>query len=493
MKNFFIQNRLFVAILLLWILLFSGIRTLQHLSFGTNACDLSLFDYGMYYTLKGDIMADPFHKYGFGRWYDKEGELKFEPGKIKSWQSHFSIHFTPIIFFIVPFYLIFEGPLFLLYLQIFLVGLSAVPLYMIAKNVFDEKYIPIFIALIYLFFRHLLIGVMHDIHMEMLFPFFLFSAFYFIAVKKKPAFYFTFIFLVLLIKEDMAFYLFFFGLFIGFKLKEKLIGVVTSAVSFFYVVLVMQFIIPYFRGLEGMSGDYVYSHWGEGFGQIIVNIVTHPTKIFQGIDLNIFLKKFIDLIAPLLFVPFLSSFSLLIIPPVLAAVLSKIPQNYTFGIHYSVNLIPFLFMALIYGLAEAKKFLDRQKIPLIRNPFLVLMVVLLMVNLTNSNFWRIIEPSRYEAFKDYSMVIQAVNQVSPDASIAALSALIPHIPKRKNIYMLPEIDNAEYIIFHSGINLWPFRPQEFSKFVQRLENEKNYICVYRKGEFVIYKRSDKKI
>ena len=154
-------------------------------------------------------------------------------------------------------------------------------------------------------------------------------------------------------------------------------------------------------------------------------------------------------------------------------------------------MLPFLFLALIYGLQAAKKFLDNWDIPLIRNPFMILMVLLLVVNLANSNIWRIIEPSRYAAVKDYRMIKHALAQVPPDASIAALSALIPHIPKRKNIYMLPEIDDAEYIIFHSEINLWPYRADEFSKFMQRLENEKTYICVFQKGEFVIYKRSEK--
>ena len=238
-----------------------------------------------------------------------------------------------------------------------------------------------------------------------------------------------------------------------------------------------------------MSGDYIYAHWGQGVGQMIINIITHPAKFLEGIDINVFIKKFSNLVAPLLFIPFFSSFALLIIPPVFIAVLSKIPQNYTFGNHYGAILLPFIFLSLIYGLKAIKKFFERRNIPLIKKPLLIILVILMVVNVANSNFWRIIKPSRYEALKDYKMVSQAISKIPLDASVAALSALIPHIPKRKHIFMLPEVDEAEYIIIHSGINLWPYREEELLKFMQRIENEGRYRLIIKEDEFQIYSRT----
>jgi hypothetical protein len=82
-KVFFIQNRFFLIFVFFWMISFSFLRTVQHYSFETNAFDLSIFDYAMYYTSKGELMPEPFHRY---------------------WGSHFAIHFTPILFFMVPFY-----------------------------------------------------------------------------------------------------------------------------------------------------------------------------------------------------------------------------------------------------------------------------------------------------------------------------------------------------------------------------------------------------
>jgi len=113
-KFFIVENKFFLTFLIFWIILFSGLRTAQHFSFGTNACDLSLFDYGIYNTLKGNLMSDPFHQFGLGRWIRDGEELKFQPVKSRRWESHFTVHLTPIIFLLVPFYLFFDGPLFLL-------------------------------------------------------------------------------------------------------------------------------------------------------------------------------------------------------------------------------------------------------------------------------------------------------------------------------------------------------------------------------------------
>jgi len=490
-----LENRLFFIFLSLWILIFLGIRTVQHFSFGTNACDLSLFDYGMHSTLKGQLMSDPFHKFGFGRWDVSNGELTFVPGYAKSWESHFCIHFTPIIFFIVPFYLIFEGPLFLLYLQVLAVGLSALPLYFIAKAVFKAKYAALSIAVIYLFFRQLLIGLMHDTHMEMYFPLFLFSSVYFVAIKKRRVPYFLFITLALLIKEDIAIYIFFLGIFLILKFREKKYGFITSVYAFLYFILAFGVIIPYFRKQAGMDSLYVYAHvWGyagNNILQVMANMLSHPGEILKHISLGSFLKAFSNIVSPLLLLPFFSSFFFLALPPLFLALLSKNPQFYTFGIHYSATLLPFIFLAFLEGLKNIKKFFYQLRGGRFRKVFSLILILLLAINLANSSFWRVIKPSRYKALGDYWSVKKIIDQVPPQASVAALSAIIPHIPKRKNIFMLPETDEADYIIVHAGINLWPYTKEQFSNFLARIEKEKRYICVYQEGEIKFFKKKQR--
>lgn len=484
---------MFLIFLLLWIVFFSVIRTFQHFSFGTNACDLSIFDYALHSTINGDFMADPFHKYSFGELYSRQGEVIIELASANAWDSLFSIHSFVVLLFIVPFYLIFSSPLLLLYLQVLSVGLAAIPLYLIAKSVFTEKYVPFIIAAIFLFFRHLLIGLMYDFHPEMFLPLFIFSGYYFIAVKRKPALYMLFLSLALFVKEDIAIYTVFFGIFLLFKLKEKKYGLVTTSYSLIYLFITIEVIMPYFRSLDGVKGQYEFfsrwSHLGDNSLAIFWSMLTHPGSMFQDVPIGTVLTKFSNMLSPLLILPLISSYGLLIFPPLFIAILSRAPQMYTFGIHYSAAFLPFIFLGLVYGLKNLRGLLQKQRFISAKKVFFAILLILLFINLSNSNFWRIIKPSRYAALKDYKKIERVINMVPREASVAALSSIIPHMPKRKDIFMLPDTGDADYIFVHAGINLWPYTKDEYNIFLDKLDKDPNYMCVEDQDGLRLYRKN----
>ncbi|MCJ7587083.1 MAG: DUF2079 domain-containing protein [Candidatus Aminicenantes bacterium] len=532
-------ERIFIIFLGVWIIVFCGIKTLQHFSFGTNACDLSIVDYGFHYTLKGEVMADPFHQYAFGRWERNQGMLTYLPGRVKGWESHFALHFTPILFLMIPLYVVFPGPLILLYIEVIAIGLSGLFLYLIARSVLKDRFLPVVVAVVYLFFRQLLLGLMHDFHTELLFPVFFLGAFYFLAIRKKPLLYFLFLSLALLVKEDVGIYLFFFGIFAVYKLKEKRLGWLTSALSLGYVLLTLGIVIPYFRQQAGGTGFYLYGAiYGQESGslvQMIGNILRHPGILLQGVDFGLFLRILAaNILLPLLFLPLASSYAVLLVPPLAVMLLSKIPQMYTFGLHYSITFLPFLFLALIYGMKNARDFLARSptlprlesgaknRSPAfqggdekrgsgltpnkprhscrgiegltspaarkIRLSFFGVGLLLLLVNLANSSLWRIIQPSRYRALSSYSGVRKLIGRIPAQASVAAQSALIPHIPKRKAIAMLPAFHGEDYILTHRGVNLWPYSEEEFDNFLLTIERDPAYERIGQRGDACLFRR-----
>lgn len=476
-----------------WIVFFCALRAAQHFSFGTNANDLSIYDYALHSTLSGRVMVEPFHQYGFGRYERHDGLLAFVPGSVHGWQSYFELHFTPILFFFVPLYALFPGPLLLLYIQVLAVGLSGLFLFLIARSVFAERYVPWLVALAYLFFRQALIGLMHDFHPELLFaPLFL-GACYFLVVRKKRLAAFVMLMLALLVKEDVGVYLFFFGLFAVFKLKERKFGGLTSAVALTYVLIVLAFIIPTFRHHSGDVGFYQYgSNYGQAGATIfkaLGHILAHPGLLVHGTDFGAFLRVILPgMLLPLLFTPLASSYGLLVIPPLAVAVFSKIPQFYTFGIHYSSALLPFLFLAFIYGLKNVRDFLAARfprRGPMV---FKVLGAVLLAANLGNSNILRIIQPGRYQALSTYSDFRKLAALIPPGASVAAQSALVPHLPPRQAIDMLPGFHDDDFVLVHGGVNLWPYTRTEFDNLLAALDNGQLYELMGRRGEARLYRR-----
>ncbi len=469
LSRFCRDNRLFLIFLLCWTVVFFGLRTVQHFSFQTNSYDLSIYDYMMSYTLEGEFMPEPFHGY---------------------WGSHFAIHFTPFLFLLVPFYLLFDGPLFLLYLQVLAGAFSAFVLYIIAKNIFSDKHIPALVGITFLLYRPFLDALMYDFHPEIIFPLFLFSSYYFIAIKKRIFPYFVFIFLALFIKEDIPILIFFFGIFLFFKLKkDKKIGLITSGIALIYFISVLEFVIPYFRNQVGIGRKFeFYGLWGnpgDNLFEVAKNLVLDAPSILGSLPLGEIGTGLFNIFAALLFIPLFTPFILLAVPPIGILASSQSPVMHGFGLHYFANILPFLFLAFIYGLKNVEGRLTRWKRP--KKILTYLCVIICLINLANTK-WELLKFSRYSALKDYKTVHRVIASIPRDASVASLSAIIPHIPKRKNIVMLPEIKNAEYILVHSGLNLWPFSREEFSRFLEKLEFDESYVCILDDNKIQLFQK-----
>jgi len=471
-RNLFEENRPFFLILSGWLIVFLFMRTLQHLSFGTNTYDLSIFDYGMYYTLKGQLMCEPFHPHG--------------------WASHFAVHFTPVLLLIVPLYLVLTGPLFLLYLQVLFVGAAAVPLYFIALSWRFEKRVARLVALVYLLNRSLLNGLMYDFHPEMLLPLFVFSSYYYLRVRRNPGRFFLFILLALMIKEDVAVYVFFYGLYIAWVEKEKWVGLLTAAFAAFYGAVTMWVVIPAFRLAAGISGGYEFlGQWvgfGGDLGEILAHILSDPGAAIAALPLGSLLAKTAAILSGLLFLPLLSHVSWLMIPPLAVALVSRIPTLATLGLHYFAGIAPFLFLGFLFGLHRVGTWTWDAGTGVRRTVFRVVLVLLLVVTLANTK-WNVFRPADYRFIEDYPAARAMIREIPRSASVAALSALIPHIPKRPDISILPDLENAEYVLIHDGINPWPMTGPDRLGLIERLEGSKAWEVLKRDDALVLFRRT----
>jgi uncharacterized membrane protein len=468
---FYRQNLFFCNFLLAWLLLFSLLRTAQHFSFDTNAWDLSIFDYAMSSTLKGDIMAEPFH--GFG------------------WGSHLAIHFTPVLFLLVPLYLVFSGPLFLLYIQVLAVGLASLPLYLIAKHKFGNTKIALAAALIYLTYRPLLSGLMYDFHPEMFFPLFIFSSYYFLTIKNKNSLFFLFIILALAIKEDFAVYTFFYCLWLTRKTEWKKTAARALLLSALYILLTLIVFIPFFRGQVHAGPTYEFINKWQDYGhtplEIFKQALAQPLRLLKDLHPVANLGHLANFFLPLLFIPLGSSAALLILPPLVVGWCSRIPTMASFGLHYSAALIPFLFLALLLALEHLQKTAGKNRQPA-RPAWQWLVMALLLVNLANFK-WNLFAPGKYQFIHEYPLVEHCLAMIPEKASLAAQSALIPHIPKRKAVFMLPATGEAEYVLLHLQLNPWPLQTAQMQQLFSSLQQSAQYSCQYSSGYLYLFKKN----
>ncbi|MDI6752189.1 MAG: DUF2079 domain-containing protein [bacterium] len=239
-----------------------------------------------------------------------------------SWYGHSFLgeHNSPILILLAPFYALWQDPRMLIFLQVLLIGLSALFLYWIAYEKLKDRFIALVFAVSYLFHpffsRITLIGF-YEISLA---PVLLLCTFLAL-VKRKTKIYLLFAFLSLMIKEEMSLLFLFFGVYVFAKHNRK-IGIITIAMAILWALLSFKVIIPTMverTSITGEKGNYQYvgryKHLGKSLGEIAKNVISHPLVIGETIFIP---KKVMTLI--MLFLPFgfLSLASFLIFQPSLS-------------------------------------------------------------------------------------------------------------------------------------------------------------------------------
>jgi uncharacterized membrane protein len=161
------QGALLMAVsMITYVVVLSAYTISKHNSFSTYAWDLGIFNQGFWTTVNLDSV------------FYYTCELHLVPSG-----SFFGIHFSPILYTLVPFYYLFQGAESLLVAQSILIALSAIPVYMIARTWFDEGYSGL-LASLYLL-NPALHGVnCYDFHVQAFLPLILGYLLYF-TIKKN--------------------------------------------------------------------------------------------------------------------------------------------------------------------------------------------------------------------------------------------------------------------------------------------------------------------
>ena len=102
--------------------------------------------------------------------------------------------------------------------------------------------------------------------------------------------------------------------------------------------------------------------------------------------------------------------------------------------------------------------------------------------------WNLFAPAKYRNIRDYPTVRDCLKLIPARASVAAQSALIPHIAKRKAIFMLPATGQAEYILLHLQLNPWPLQIAQLQELDTSLQHSAKYSCLYNFGYLHLYKK-----
>lgn len=450
------KDRFLWILVTLFFLAATWIKISQHYTFRTNPYDLALYDAALSNTLRGNFMYTP--------WLQ---------------QSYFSEHFAPILFGIVPLYLIHDGPVVLLLIQAVPLVLGLIPLYYIAYDVLKDKLISLGIAVAYLNYQYLLNGFMFDFHHEIFEPLFIFSMFLFLGRNRKP-YCFVFLILALACKEDMPIYLCVFGLYLGVIKKKWELGLSTILIYLIWGVIAIKVIIPY-SWPDGSHPSRFLDRWSQyrqTYSDILRGILLHPSVIFG----KPFLEHLWRLLFPLAFLPLASpSASILSLPPLLLNTTSNFVIQRSLSLHYALPVVPFLFVALVGGIRNLFRIFPK------RTKFLrvILLCFLLLMNL---QFYRLFSQSFDISLPDLAGHL-ILAKIPHNVTIAAQGTINPHLHRSHRIFLLPNYIDPEYVIFDTQRCKWPMSDEEYNKTPQNFITNERFILIRQEEGFYVFKKA----
>jgi len=445
LTNHDIELGTFLAVLmvLIYASLFSYVTILRYYSFRTTGWDLGIAMQILWNTMHGR----PFY-YTY--------ELSTVPSG-----NFLALHFAPIFIFLVPLYALAPRAETLLILQSLVLGLGAIPLYLLAKRVLGSRVAALLIATTYLLYPPLHGVNWFDFHVEAFIPFLIISLYYFIETRKIPLIYLftilslmTITFTPVIIATIMIC-----GLIEtrrDTKLRKHILILLVTSIAYFYLAIKISNALAgtqYTRSFELQMWD----RWGSYLGEIIINVLTHPLDaiMYMATPWDKILYPIV-LLAPMLFLPVFAPLKFI---PALAwiipAMLSKSPPFGTYlGIYdqYPSFVIGQLFVATIYTL---KKLADNKRLVATFAKRLVLVTLILSVFMSPLGVTGLVASQTGNSFLSYPVITQhdkylsnIISLIPSNASVLAQNDILPHVSNRMYVFGtdLPDDVVPDYIL-----------------------------------------------
>lgn len=347
--------------------------------------------------------------------------------------SHFAVHFSPILYLLLPIYYIFPSEITLQVAQVVLLMSGAVPLWLLMKKYKIHATVKFFLTVAYCSFPAICFGCIYDFHENcFILPLLLWMFFFYEANKKIPMFIFAF--LVLMVKEEAFAYVFIFAFYILAARKDYKKGIALMALSLIYFGFAVFYISHFGEGI--MSNRFSnLKLQNEGLLGVVKTVFKTPMLVFNELFRTSStdggkLIYFLQLFLPLAMLPFASKkFSrFILICPLLINFLSSYYYQCDLGKQYSFGMTAFLFYVSVINLNEIEK--RKGVFMTLAAAAMGLVVTLSLMYPRVANYTLSYSVNKYA----YERVTEVLEEIPDDASVTASTFFVPKLSQRKVIY-----------------------------------------------------------
>jgi uncharacterized membrane protein len=418
-------------------------------------------------------------------WQTLHGRLFYYP---QYGMSYFGDHFTPIFFFVLPFYTIAPHALTLLAVQSLALCLGAIPLYGLTQHYLarsdaathrndpgDSRLattVPLAVAFLYLSNISLLSIGMFDFHpVAFMVPLSLWAMHSFEMGRRRTMW--LAVLLLLFTAEEAAITVAVFGLYLvafGGVRGNRKDGAAIILLCTVYFVVTMTWVIPGFQGAQ-RNPEWLYlsryGHLGTSFGEVLGTIVFSPAEALR-LSFALYKGETLALLfLPLALLPLIGWRALLIALPCLAYnYLSSREHQFTIHYHYLSPALGWLFVAAAQGVAATYRWATLLPIRNRRSALIILTLTPVMLGVA-FNGWALLRagPIRSEFFRApaHQDKLRRVREMIPDdASVSASNTLGAIFAHRSEYYL--SLDFIYNKAIDKSLNLPRYRDTDFHLF-----------------------------
>jgi len=435
-------------------------------------CDSGLFSVYLWNTLHGNLLP------------------------LKTWFAH---HFSPTLLFLLPIYAIFPYHQTLLILQPILLGIGAVPVFLLARHILKKDILSLIFALSYLFYAPLSHVNWTNTYGFHLYPLILicllFTLYYLYTDNKK--WFFIWMFLALGCKPIVSLVIAMLGISIFFGLRKRGLGVFVFLIGVGWFLFVTYVTNPFFaRYAQFVPMCRYQSYMGDNIWQVLLFCLTHPIKI-----LGIFFRYkqivyILHLLVPLGMLSLFGPLTLLADIAALFAIISaKGMMKYTIILGHQAVLIPIIFASSIFGVSNINRLIlkrfQRSNIATVNTSIVVLLVFLSASSSYYFGFLPFSKTFHFKKFSKYSqreVTLTKIERIIPkNASVCAGTRTATHFANREKILNMPcPLKSIDYIVFNFK-DSWSW-PEQLEFYSNVFKNSKDFRIIFSEHNYVILKK-----
>ncbi len=468
-------------------LIYCLISIVNHAQYRTYALDLGMFNHALHL------------------WANFKPAV-FTLGIVENEIPFLGTHFSPIMILYVPFYYIF-GTYTLIVIQIFAILFGGLAVYKYSLLYFDKNSLIIKMILIHFFsIWGIYSALSFDFHNNVVASMTVLWFVYFLE-KRKIVYSIFFFTVILLSQENMAIWIIF--ILIGLMIKNRnqyqdkfiCMEIPLLIVAIIYSVAIIGYVMPLLQDANHNLHFYRYSHLGSSFGKIISNIITNPLDVISLLYKNILgnpvyegIKTefhFMFLISGGIILLFRPVYLVMLIPIFAQKFLALDYNFWGINLHYSIEIVPIISLALIDFLGKIKKY------------SLVVIVIITILTIyfnvdkmkERKSKWYSAENTvffmkiHYNPNLNLKEIKQGLKLIDKEENISVSSSLAPHLASRDKIYHFPIIKDSKYIaLIKNNRTTYPISKEEYLTKIENLRASGQFEIIYEIDDLIIFKK-----